>query len=56
MVNRDIFVQLAEDFTLDVILEQNDIEQWQVLEMLYQRGLLDLDDYIYSSLEITDED
>ena len=52
----DILAQLAEDYGLEVILQQNDIEDWQVLELLYQRGLLDVDDYIYSEVDVSDED
>lgn len=49
----NIFEQLAEDFGLERILEQNDIEPYQVIELLYKDGLLDLDDYIFT--EIGDE-
>jgi hypothetical protein len=52
----DMFVQLADDYGLETILEQNDIEEWQIIELLYQRGLLDLDDYTYTELELDDED
>jgi hypothetical protein len=52
----DMFAQLAEDFGLETILEQNDIEEWQIIELLYQRGLLDLDDYTYTELELDGED
>jgi hypothetical protein len=52
----DIFAQLADDYGLETILEQNDIEDWQVLELLYQRGLLDVDDYIYTEVEVDDEE
>lgn len=52
----DMFVQLADDYGLETILEQNDLEEWQIIELLYQRGLLDLDDYTYTELELDDED
>lgn len=56
MTNNDIFIQLEEDYGLDVILQQNDIEPWQVVELLYLRGLLDLEDYMFKDLEIDGED
>jgi hypothetical protein len=57
MCNRnDIYEQLAEDFGLDLILQQNDIEPWEVLKVLHLSGLVDLDDYWFTELEIEDED
>ena len=56
MVNNDIYTQLVEDFGLDVILEQNDIEPWQVVKLLHTQGYLDLEDYFYDELELGDED
>ena len=56
MTNNDTYQQLVEDFGLDVILEQNDIEPWQVVQLLHMRGLLDLEDYFYDELEVGDED
>ena len=55
-MTKDIFFNLAEDYGLDVILEQNDIEPWQVIELLYNRGLLDVEDYWFKELEVSDED
>jgi len=51
-----MFAQLADDYGLETILEQNDVEAWQVLELLYQRGLLDVDDYIYTEVDVDDEE
>ncbi len=56
MVNNGIYTQLVEDFGLDVILEQNDIEPWQIVQHLHMNGLLDLEDYFYDELEVGDED
>ena len=56
MANNDIFVQLAEDFGLDRLLEQNDIEPWQVVKVLYDHGLLDIDDYLFTELELDEDD
>lgn len=55
-MTNDVFAQLAEDYGLDVILEQNDIEPWQVLQLLWNRGLLDIEDYWYREINIEDED
>jgi len=52
----NIFLQLAEDFGIARILEQNDIEEWIVADMLYRSGHLDLDDYIFTELDVSDED
>jgi len=52
----EIFVQLAEDYGLKKILEQNDIEEWEVLYCLWGHGLLDLDDYIFEELEDLGDD
>lgn len=54
--NNDIFQQLAEDYGLERILEQNDLEVWEVLRVLHGVGLLDLDDYIFTELDVSDED
>lgn len=56
MLGDDIYRQLEEEFTLERLLEQNDIEPWQVVQMLHQAGLLDLEDYWFTELEIEDED
>jgi len=56
MVNDDIYQQLAEDYGLDVILEQNDIEEYKVLRWLFQMGFLDLNEYIFSELEDLGDD
>jgi hypothetical protein len=52
----DIFTQLAEDYGLELILQQNDLEPRDVLEILWDKGLLDLEDYIFTELSVEDED
>ena len=56
MEKDDIFEQLASDYGLLTILEQNDISEARMLELLYMSGQLDLDDYLFSSLDVSDED
>jgi len=56
MVNGDIFDQLAMDYGLMTILEQNDISESHVIQLLYMSGQLDLDDYIFTELDVSDED
>ena len=56
MINDDIYEQLAEDYGLELILKQNDIEEWEVLCFLFQTGFLDINEYIFTELELDDED
>lgn len=58
MINKDeIYVQLAEDYGLSKILEQNDIEEWEAIRFLFQTGFLDLNEYVFTELEdLGDED
>ncbi len=56
MESDDIFEQLASDYGLLTILEQNDISEARMLELLYLSGQLDLDDYIFAELDVSDED
>ena len=56
MAENDIFIQLQEDYGLSRILEQNDLEEWQVLKILFTAGLLDFDDYIFTEMDVSDED
>jgi len=53
-MDNDVFIQLAEDYGLETILEQNDLEEWQVLKILFDSGLLDLEDYTYEEIDIYD--
>lgn len=42
--------QLVEDYGLETILLQNDIEQAYVLDLLIEKGLIDLEDYIFTDI------
>ena len=42
---------LAEDFDTDYVLENADITKYHVFKMLYEEGLLKLDDFIDTSNE-----
>lgn len=50
------FEQLIEDYGLDLILEQNDMTPAGVLALMWMSGCLDLDDYYYTELDVSDED
>lgn len=54
--NNSIYTQLAEDFGLCKILEQNDIEEWEAIRFLFQTGLLDLSEYVFTELEDLDNE
>ena len=56
MVNNDTYEQLVEDFGLKKILEQNDIEEWEAIRFLFMSGFLDINEYIFTELELEDED
>lgn len=50
-----ILEQMLEDFGLLTVMEQNDLEEIDVLEILVERGLINLDDYIFDSMENVDD-
>ena len=52
----DKFKLLAEEYGLDLIMQQNDLEPAEVLEFLYLNGLIDIDDYFFEELDVGDED
>lgn len=56
MVHEDFFEQLIKDFGLPRLLEQNDLEEWQVLKILFMSGLLDFEDYVFTEMDVSDED
>ena len=56
MVNNDIYEQLAEDYGLELILKQNDIEEWEALRFLFQSGFLDINEYVFTELENLDDE
>lgn len=51
----DLLEHLLEDYGLEMLLEQNDIEQRTVLELLINKGLIDLEEYTFEDME-TDTD
>ena len=56
MVDNDTYRQLVEDLSFKKILEQNDIEEWEALRFLFEGGFLDINEYVFSELELDDED
>lgn len=42
----DKLVVLAEDYDTDYVLENADITKYHVFKLLYEEGLLDLNDFI----------
>lgn len=52
----DIFTQLAEDYGVETIMLQNDIAPEDLLERMYAWGMFDVEDYIFTELEIGEED
>lgn len=51
-----IIQALADHFSVDALLEQNDIPAKKVIEWLVDEGLLDLEDYIFEDMEVGDYD
>lgn len=53
----DKFQLLADTYSLEMIMEQNDLEPRDVLELLYKHGYIDIEDYFYEDEEeFTDGD
>jgi len=50
----DKYTILAEEYGLDLILEQNDLTCEEVLRCLHLNGLIDIDDYFYADIEEED--
>ncbi|MEK0326176.1 MAG: hypothetical protein QQN63_10790 [Nitrosopumilus sp.] len=51
-----VYHNLAEDYGLEHILNQNDKEEWEVLAWLFRTGFLDLSEYIFDELEDLDDE
>lgn len=51
----DLLEHLIEDYGLETILEQNDIEPRTVLELLIDKGMIDLELYVYTDMEYSDD-
>lgn len=55
-VDTDTYQQMEEDFGLLNILEQNDLEEWEVIRLLHLNGFLDLEDYFFGELDLDEEE
>jgi len=51
MIDIDKFKVLAEHYGLDLVMEQNDLEPEDVIKLLYDNGLIDIEDYFYDEVE-----
>lgn len=47
---------LADNYPLDDLLVQNDVEEYAVVEWLVNEGLIDLDDYFFDEVEVGEDD
>lgn len=47
---------LADNYPLEDLLIQNDVETYVVVEWLVEEGLVDLEDYFFEDIEIGEED
>lgn len=56
MIDIERFKVLAEHYGLELVMEQNDLEPEDVIRVLYQSGLIDLDDYFYEDIPYEEED
>lgn len=54
MDKNNILEALARDFGLELIMEQNDLEDVDVIEMLYDLGKIDIEDYMFE--DVNDEE
>lgn len=56
MIDIDKFRVLAEHYGLDLVMEQNDLEPEDVIKLLYDNGLIDIEDYWFDVIEDEDHD
>jgi hypothetical protein len=56
MINIDKFKVLAEHYGIELVMEQNDLEPEDVIRLLYQNGLIDIDDYFYEDVGDEEKD
>lgn len=56
MIDIDKFRVLAEHYGLDLVMEQNDLEPEDVIKLLYENGLIDIEDYWFDVIEDEDHD
>lgn len=47
---------LADNYPIESLLEQNDVEEYAVVEWLVNEGFVDLDDYFFDELEVGEDD
>lgn len=47
---------LADNYPIEDLLEQNDVEEYAVVEWLVNEGFVDLDDYFFDELEVGEDD
>ena len=60
MVNRKVLPEeflekVLEDYTLEALMEMNDLEPFTVLSLLINEGLIDVED-LYFEMEFPDDD
>jgi len=48
---------LADSYPLEDLLEQNDVEEYVIVQWLVEEGMLDLEDYFgFEDVEVGEED
>lgn len=52
----DKYQVLAEEYGLELILNQNDLTPEDVIRALHLNGLIDIDDYFYEDIEDASEE
>lgn len=53
--NAEVFQNLLDTYGLDTILEQNDIDEVDLLMLLYTVGWFDYEDYFFDDIEDVDD-
>lgn len=49
-VDTETYMQMEEDYGLEFLCLQNEIEPWEVVRLLHLNGFIDMDDYFFSEL------
>ena len=47
---------LADNYPLDDLLAQNDVEEYAVVQWLVEEGLIDLEDYFFDDVKVGVDD
>ena len=47
---------LADNYPLEDLLTQNDVEEYTVVQWLVDEGFIDLDDYFFEDVEVSEDD